>query len=288
MTLKTQVTLTSKMLSKSFVYRLFSALVAITFLLSSFFFFGTFGLYVLASVVVLVMSHEVYRLTVKRLDFAFAPYFAVRLLWYIGFWLKFDLNFLWFFASLDMFIWLIKERFRDVNDKQTSQGQILTFTFYGLVAPTISLAHLKMDQGAMALFTLMIIVLGFDTFSYFFGKSLGGKLFKAKLFPKASPSKTIEGALGGLIGTSAFVFFIHSLQLFPMPQIDKWHNHIAIFSLISVFCLFSLSGDLLESLIKREANVKDSGTIMPGHGGLFDRLDGVLIASIFSYFVMLF
>lgn len=279
----------NKLFSKSFIYRLFSALVAITVLLSSFIFFGTAGLYTLAALVVLVMSHEIYKLTVRRSDFAFAPYLFVRLLWYIGFWFKFELELLWFFASLDIFVWLVKERFRDASDKQISQSQILTFTFYGLIAPTVCLAHLKMNQGAMALFTLMLIVLSFDTFSYFFGKSFGGKFFAAKLYPKASPTKTIEGALGGLLGTSVFVYSVFSLKLFPMPQLEKWsESPVTILGLLCVFCTFSLAGDLLESLIKREGNVKDSGTIMPGHGGLFDRLDGVLIASIFSYFVLIF
>ena len=151
------------------------------------------------------------------------------------------------------------------------------------------LAHLKMDQGAMALFTLMIIALSFDTFSYFFGKSFGGRLFSEKLYPKASPTKTIEGALGGFFGMSIFIYFVFSLNLFPMPQLEKWsYNPIALVGLLGVFCIFSLAGDLLESLIKREAKVKDSGTIMPGHGGLFDRLDSILIASLFSYFVLIF
>ena len=276
-------------LSKSFLSRVASGIIALAVLLSSFIFFKTAGLYLLATFVVLIMAHEIYKLTVKRSDFSFAPYLFVRLFWYIGFWFKFDLNFLWFFASLDIFVWLVKERFRDPNEKQISQSQILTFTFYGLIAPTVCLAHLKMNQGAMALFTLMLIVLSFDTFSYFFGKGLGGKLFKAKLYPKASPTKTIEGALGGLIGTSLFVYVIFSLKLFPMPQLEKWSESPSIIlGLLCVFCLFALSGDLLESLIKREANVKDSGTIMPGHGGMFDRLDGVLLASIFSYFVLIF
>ena len=277
------------LLSKSFLSRLASGIIALAVLLSSFIFFETAGLYCLATFVVLTMSHEIYKLTVRRSDFAFAPYLLVRLFWYIGFWFKFDLNFLWLFSALDIFVWLVKERFRGANEKQISQSQILTFTFYGLIAPTVCLAHLKMDQGAMALFTLMLIVLSFDTFSYFFGKGFGGKLFKAKLYPKASPTKTIEGALGGLIGTSLFVYTIFTLKLFPMPQLEKWSgNPSVVLGLLCVFCVFSLSGDLLESLIKREAKVKDSGTIMPGHGGLFDRLDGVLIASIFSYFVLIF
>jgi phosphatidate cytidylyltransferase len=74
-----------------------------------------------------------------------------------------------------------------------------------------------------------------------------------------------------------------------MPQLSKWSGHpLIITGLIAIFCTFSLAGDLLESLIKRESKVKDSGTIMPGHGGLFDRLDGVLVASVFSYFVLIF
>ena len=279
----------SKLFSKSFVCRLFSALTALTILFSTFILFKTKGLYIFASLIVLIMSYEIYKLTIKRSAFAFAPYLFVRLLWYIGFWFKFNLNFLWFFASLDIFIWLVTERFRESFGKKILQGQILTFTFYALIAPSICLAHLKMHQGDMALFTLMLIVLSFDTFSYFFGKNFGGKLFSTKLYPKASPTKTIEGALGGLLGTNLFVYSIFSFNLFPMPQLEKWSEKpLLIIGLLCAFCVFSLAGDLLESLIKRENNVKDSGSIMPGHGGFFDRLDSILIASIFSYFILIF
>jgi len=279
----------SSLLSNSFFQRVISALIGIFILAISYTFFGSLGLYVLASIAFLIMSHEVYKLTVKRSDFDFAPYFFVRLLWYIGFWLKFDLALLWFFFSMDVFVWLVKERFKDETDKQASQNQILTFTFYGLITPSVCLSHLKMSQGPMALFTLMLIVLSFDSFSYFFGKGLGGKIFKSKLYPQASPTKTIEGALGGLLGTSVFVYFIHSLNLFAMPQLDKWSSKPwLVLAFIGIFCIFALAGDLLESLIKREAKVKDSGSIMPGHGGLFDRLDGILMASIFSYFLLIF
>lgn len=288
----------TKVLSKSFTQRLLSALAALLLLFITFYFFKTTGLYILSSVVVLVMSYEVFNLCLKPSKPLFFVFFISRSLWFFSF-LKFiNLNFLWLFVFADIFIWLLFERFSDLKNKENlidekrpknTQENILSFIFYSLVTPTLCLSHLKMtEHGALALFTLLFVVLCFDSFSYFCGKAFGGVFFKSKLYPKASPSKTVEGALGGLISTSIFILLIKKFNLFAMPQFDALlpNNSLILFSLVVIFCVFSLCGDLLESLLKRSAGVKDSGSIMPGHGGIFDRLDGVLMASVFSYFLL--
>lgn len=118
-----------------------------------------------------------------------------------------------------------------------------------------------------ALFALVLIWAA-DTFAYFAGSRWG----KAKLAPRISPGKTIVGVWGALIG-SGVIAVIGGLLL-------GLHNLPLVFliAIALIAVAFSVIGDLFESLIKRHANIKDSGALFPGHGGLFDRLDGVFAA----------
>ena len=114
---------------------------------------------------------------------------------------------------------------------------------------------------------LLAIVIATDVFAYFAGVSFG----KRKIMPTVSPGKTWAGSLGGFIGAGLVAYFFRN-------HID----HIATWELILtavVASAFAQSGDLFESLLKRVADVKDSGGIMPGHGGVLDRLDGILFAA---------
>lgn len=114
---------------------------------------------------------------------------------------------------------------------------------------------------------LFSIVWSTDIGGYVFGKLIGGK----KLAPKISPKKTYAGFIGGLIiafvVTSAYLYLIHNI------------TSILVFG-IFILSIISQYGDLFESFIKRKFNVKDSGNILPGHGGILDRVDGLIIAAI--------
>ena len=110
-----------------------------------------------------------------------------------------------------------------------------------------------------------------DTFAYIIGKSLG----KNKLLERVSPKKTIEGFFGGILGAVIASFIIFNvLDIYTLPV---W---ISLGVIISV-C--GSIGDLVQSNYKRQAGVKDSGNLMPGHGGLYDRLDSAIYASPFIY-----
>ena len=108
-----------------------------------------------------------------------------------------------------------------------------------------------------------------DTFAYLVGRSIG----KTKLFERISPKKTWEGFIGGIICTQgiAYLISIYFSELAPI----HWHVVALIVS------VFGTLGDLVESMFKRSLGVKDSGTILPGHGGILDRFDGVLLSSPF-------
>ncbi len=110
-----------------------------------------------------------------------------------------------------------------------------------------------------------------DSFAYLVGKNLG----KHKLLQRISPKKTIEGFIGG---------FVFSILAGYLIAIFSNTLTISIWLIISIIMsIFGTLGDLIQSKFKRQAGVKDSGTIMPGHGGIYDRLDSVIFASPFLY-----
>lgn len=118
---------------------------------------------------------------------------------------------------------------------------------------------------------IFILIWANDTFAFIVGKSIG----KHKLFERISPKKTIEGFLGGLI--FALFFSVLIAKFFIFEPIILW---VGISLVVSIF---GTIGDLVESKFKRLANVKDSGKIMPGHGGILDRLDSIIFVAPFIF-----
>lgn len=132
--------------------------------------------------------------------------------------------------------------------------------------------QIGLSSGLWWLLTLLLGVWGFDTGAFFAGHFLG----RHKLAPNISPGKTWEGVLGGL------VFSVAAALLFTVRPLGvNWLLAILLGLLIGVAATL---GDLAESLIKRQTHVKDSGMIMPGHGGILDRIDSLLFAVIVVYF----
>lgn len=130
------------------------------------------------------------------------------------------------------------------------------------------------EDGIYALFFLFLLVWGADSAAYFAGRKWG----KTKLAPQVSPGKSIEGLLGALVTT--VVIAMAGLWISGTP-LRLWWWGIAL-SLVTV--LFSVLGDLFESMLKRQAGVKDSGAMLPGHGGLLDRIDSLTAAApIFAF-----
>lgn len=121
-----------------------------------------------------------------------------------------------------------------------------------------------------------------DAFAYFVGVKFG----KHKLCPNISPKKTIEGAIGGIVGTVlVFMIYAYALNNYCDFSIQYWE--MVLFGII--VAIFAQVGDLIASSIKRYVNVKDFGSVLPGHGGVMDRIDSVLfVAPIVYYAVLLF
>ena len=120
-----------------------------------------------------------------------------------------------------------------------------------------------------------------DVFAYLVGSKGGGK----KLCPKLSPKKTWSGAIGGTIGgvvSSIVLYFIFK------PTVN-FFSPILLFILIGLIAsILNIFGDLFESFIKRKVGIKDMGKIMPGHGGVLDRIDGTMFVMAFMFIVFSF
>lgn len=142
-------------------------------------------------------------------------------------------------------------------------------------------SHLVMIRGladgASWLIILTAITAGSDTGAYWVGSRWG----KRKLCPSISPNKTVEGAAGGIGGAviaALFMFFLLDVQA----------SVVMVFLLAVFLSMAGMVGDLLESIIKRGTGTKDSGTLLGGHGGILDRIDSLLLAAPFLYYILLY
>jgi phosphatidate cytidylyltransferase len=164
------------------------------------------------------------------------------------------------------------------------------FAFAYIALPMAMLVQLRqLSAGAFLTLYLLLVVWAGDIFAYFVGRSLGRQLMARRI----SPKKTWEGAAASLLASLAvgILLFNHSLQissfllrmgliqrrdgLFGLEKPELW----PIILLTIALNVAAQLGDLVESLIKRGAGVKDSGTILPGHGGMLDRIDALLFAA---------
>ncbi|MEZ4320205.1 MAG: phosphatidate cytidylyltransferase [Myxococcota bacterium] len=147
---------------------------------------------------------------------------------------------------------------------------LLGVAWIGLLVSLVLLRALP-DGLAWCFVVLGISWLG-DTGAYFAGRSLG----RTRLYERISPNKTVEGAVGGVITATIGVFVIAYLGLPSLTPVD-------CLVLGVVGCIGGILGDLAESMVKRTFGVKDAGAIMPGHGGLLDRIDSVLFVGALVY-----
>lgn len=156
-----------------------------------------------------------------------------------------------------------------------SKEIIAFFSSLMLLGFYVSLSLLHDLSYAFVLYVIGLVALA-DSGAYFVGRKLG----KNKLAPSISPGKTIEGAAGGLV--IAMVFAIIVALCLPHDFTNAQRFAFVLISLIAA--MLSIAGDLYESLIKRHAGVKDSGALFPGHGGVLDRIDGLIAGSTFFVF----
>ncbi|MBR0261017.1 MAG: phosphatidate cytidylyltransferase [Selenomonadaceae bacterium] len=143
--------------------------------------------------------------------------------------------------------------------------------------PSLDLSlNLNVDAGCALVWVLFACTWASDTFAYFVGSTIGSH----KLASSISPNKTVEGFLGSIVGTILTAVIVGTI-IFGLPLIKM---AVAGF----ILAIAATLGDLVESVLKRFANIKDSGIFLPGHGGALDRFDSILYtAPVFYYFVIL-
>jgi len=161
----------------------------------------------------------------------------------------------------------------------------IAYTFLGIiyiVFPLICLSLINgLDNGKILIWFVIIAAWGTDIFAYFIGKNFG----KHK-FTKISPKKTVEGCIGGIIGAVtvaiAYAYFMSTYV------VNEYYSLITVAVIISILSVIGQIGDLAASIIKRYVNIKDYSELIPGHGGMLDRIDSLLFISPFAYILLLF
>ena len=182
---------------------------------------------------------------------------------------KFLKQFSVFIGIISTIFWIIivplDMYFRNIS----SNHKFKIFYGYFLISPMIIISAAIFIEQRWALFWLFVFIWIADIGAYFFGKLFG----KTKLAETISPGKTVEGALGGLFTNLLLVSFFIFWTIYYDAEIYVPYLILAFIAVIAITAL-SVFGDIYESFLKRQAGIKDSGRLIPGHGGLLDRLDG--------------
>lgn len=156
----------------------------------------------------------------------------------------------------------------------------LSITLFGIIYVPFLLSYValtrNLDQGYLYIWLIFIGGWITDTFAYFTGVTIG----RTKILPKVSPKKSLEGSIGGVIGCTAVTAAFGAIFQGELGGTPLYH-----FILLGVLCgVISQVGDWAASAIKRFVNIKDYGRIMPGHGGVLDRVDSILFVAPLVYF----
>ncbi len=152
-----------------------------------------------------------------------------------------------------------------------SAAAVLAIVYIGVGLGTLVGIHVLAGRGAVILFMATIVIS--DSAQFYTGRLLG----RRPLAPKLSPKKTVEGAIGGLVFAPAFLVASAS-YLLPM-----FNGDVELVALGIAIVVAGIAGDLFESILKRAAGVKDSSALIPGHGGVLDRIDALLFAAPIFY-----
>lgn len=178
----------------------------------------------------------------------------------------------WYVIAIGVVWWVtilgLLTIYRQGSTFYSSRPWILSLSAVLILIPAwLAIIRLQSHDPRLVLY-LVFLVAAMDTGAYFVGKAIGEK----KLAPHLSPGKTLEGVKGGL--AAALLFAVLGASFFGFRG-TPWVYFLLLSLLVATL---SVAGDLFESLVKREAGQKDSGSLLPGHGGVLDRIDGLLAA----------
>jgi phosphatidate cytidylyltransferase len=259
----------SKKNQNQLLVRSVSAIIVLALIGLSYWLFNDWGLKFFVLIAVIFGSREINRvlfgkpeLKTKSLIF----YVFNLLIFLLSAWRPnlAGLFYSFFFVCFCVCMISLNRRHNNLGELAIYQAKAALGFFYVGLLPSFAYQLISMPSGKFWFISLLCIVFAGDIGSYFVGRQFGNR----KIMPLISPKKTVAGALGGLI--FSMVAGLLCSQFFP--NIVTWQ-----FALLSLFtAVVAQFGDYFESLLKRVANLKDSGGLMPGHGGVLDRIDGVL------------
>jgi phosphatidate cytidylyltransferase len=260
--------------------RILSAIVAVLIITPIILFYGSSGIKWLCAIVPILGGRELFRLFFSNgqhfsnpdgLPFFRVFFIALSLFIFLGIVYMQTNSLLYFsvsFICICCWTLFLHQKFIDLNHLLVFQAKIILGFFYVAILPGIATHLLNLPQGEVWFVTMLCVIFSGDTCAYLSGMMWGNK----KMFPQISPKKTWVGSVGGLVGsgTAGAISGYYFLNGYPLYG-------IIIFSMLAG--AFGQLGDIFESMLKRIANLKDSGSIMPGHGGILDRVDAVLFGS---------
>lgn len=209
---------------------------------------------------------------------SYLSYVVFALLFFLLGYQQIDRNAIVLYAIMGGFVnlFLIKDLLVVSKIPMFEKKKYITLIFY-IASGFIFLSLLPFSFGnfnPLLLIGLFTLIWANDSLAYLVGKNFG----KHKLLERISPKKTVEGFLGGLVGA-----IIAGILIFKYTEIHSLKLWLILGVMASLLGTF---GDLIQSKFKRQAGVKDSGALMPGHGGIYDRLDSMIFTSPFFYAVL--
>ncbi len=259
----------------SFIKRLLSGIVYVALLVSAIW-FNPFYTFILFALFLGIGLNEYYTMMKVGKSFVFTGYL-------INIGLYMILGRLWFhsyilFLLIPICALFIQTLFDSQSERPFEKLGIVTLPIFYITIPLVLALRIPYvtDEGFRPdiLIGVFVLIWSSDTFAYLVGSWLG----KTKLFERISPNKTWEGSIGGALCTIGIGLLLQKIW----PLAEFWHWPL----LAVIVTIFGTLGDLVESTIKRNARVKDSGNIMPGHGGILDRLDSFIFAIPIVYLIL--
>lgn len=254
--------------------RILTGVLGAALLIAWIFLGGRIGISVMATLLALGSMYEYAKMVFSLPDCKEKTLAMLGMTWliaFINFWVPRGEYELLVFGGLSLFVYYLILAERYTGEDQKSHFKELALSIFGLVYLAFLPLYLPLiyaeSKGPFLTFLFFLIVFCGDTGAFFVGRKWG----RRKLYPEISPNKTVEGALGGL-ACSLLITLVSKLTYFP--SLSWW----AVFFMPPLVGAVAQAGDFCESFLKRSFAVKDSGSILPGHGGFLDRFDGVLFA----------
>jgi phosphatidate cytidylyltransferase len=245
----------------------------------SIFLLNSIEFFFICLILISISSYELFLIQdLNKPDFFIIPIILSIIIAYSNIFLTANLFILIFFAS--SFLLLLK----NVLFFNSENGRSIYLDIFSIIYAGFFLSFIvkifNLTDGRLLLLFLFIIIWASDIFAYYGGRHFGKHL----LYPSLSPKKTVEGAICGFTGAigAAFIFKILAGNNVEQANIFLYILIAGIAAIVGMF------GDLTESLIKRIAGKKDSGRIIPGHGGILDRIDSLILAAPVFYYMVFY